>query len=326
MASIVAEKKLNSKVRIGKLQSELAKIEELRRFEKLAVFVAGSYARNEASLHSDIDLFFVFNGDLDKDVPSPRINSMRAFAKIIEVADNMGFPAFSNDGEFLKILESPKMARELGGRDDDHLNYFTARMLMLLESSPVFNSDVYEQVLREVVGSYFRDYTHRPDEFKPIFLINDILRFWKTLCLNYEHKRNQPDENPAEKAKQKAKNFKLKFSRLLTCFGSIASIIDHSSTIGPEEVVQLVKLSPFERLQETATRRSNLQPDFHTISREYEWFLATTNVSGDDLLQSFRDKAFIDDAFRRAEAFGDSMFRLVRTIGDDTGYTRYLII
>lgn len=326
MASIVEEKKLNSKVRIEQLQSELSKIEELRRFEKLAVFVAGSYARNEASVHSDIDLFFVFNGDLDEDVPSPRINSMRAFAKIIEVADNMGFPAFSNDGEFLKILESPKMARELGGRDDDHLNYFTARMLMLLESSPVFNSDTYERVLREVVGSYFRDYTHRPDQFKPIFLINDILRFWKTLCLNYEHKRNQPDENPAEKAKQKAKNFKLKFSRLLTCFGSIASIIDHSSTIGPEEVVQLVKLSPFERLQDTAARRSNLQPEFQTIAREYEWFLATTNVSGEELLSSFGEKGFIDDAFRRAEAFGDSMFRLVRTIGDDTGYTRYLII
>jgi hypothetical protein len=326
MASIVDEKKLNSKVRIEQLRSELSKIEELRRFAKLAVFVAGSYARNEASVHSDIDLFFVFNGDLDEDVPSPRINSMRAFAKIIEVADNMGFPAFSNDGEFLKILESPKMARELGGRDDDHLNYFTARMLMLLESSPVFNSDTYERVLREVVGSYFRDYTHRPDQFKPIFLINDILRFWKTLCLNYEHKRNQPDENPAEKAKQKAKNFKLKFSRLLTCFGSIASIIDHSSTIGPEEVVQLVKLSPFERLQDTAARRSNLQPEFQTIAREYEWFLATTNVSGEELLRSFGEKGSIDDAFRRAEAFGDSMFRLVRTIGDDTGYTRYLII
>lgn len=326
MASIVEEKKLNSKARIEQLQSELSKIEELRRFEKLSVFVAGSYARNEASRHSDIDLFFVFNGDLDKDVPSPRINSMRAFSKIIEVADNLGFPAFSNDGEFLKILESPKMARELGGRDDDHLNYFTARMLMLLESSPIFNSETYEQVLREVVGSYFRDYTHRPDQFKPIFLINDILRFWKTLCLNYEHKRNQPDENPAEKAKQKAKNFKLKFSRLLTCFGSIASIIDHSSTIGPEEVVQLVKLSPFERLQGTAARRPNLQPEFRTISAEYEWFLATTNVSGEELLGSFGDKLFIDDAFRRAEAFGDSMYRLVRTIGDDTGYTRYLII
>lgn len=326
MTSIVEEKKQNSKDRIGQLQLELSKIEELKRFEKLAVFVAGSYARNEASRHSDIDLFFVFNGDLDNDVPSPRINSMRAFAKIIETADALGFPAFSNDGEFLKILESPKMARELGGRDDDHLNYFTARMLLLLESAPIFNTQVYEQILREVVASYFRDYTHRPENFKPIFLINDILRFWKTLCLNYEHKRNQPDENPTEKAKQKAKNFKLKFSRLLTCFGSIASIIDHSSTMGPDEVIELVRLSPFERLQATASRRANLLADFQTISQEYEWFLESTNVSGEQLLSSFSDKGFIDDAFRRAEAFGDSMFRLVRTIGDDTGYTRYLII
>jgi len=39
-----------------------------------------------------------------------------------------------------------------------------------------------------VKTTYYRDADDRPD-FLPAFLINDITRFWKTLCLNYEHSR-----------------------------------------------------------------------------------------------------------------------------------------
>jgi predicted nucleotidyltransferase len=325
MVSILEEKKKNSKDQISLLRSELSNIEELRRIERLTVFVAGSYARNEASKFSDIDLFFVLDGYV-KNIPSPNIYTMRAFAKIIEKADALGFPAFSNDGEFLKLIEAPEMARELGGRDDDHLNYFTARMLMLLESKPVYDSNTYDHILREIVASYFRDYTHHPKDFRPVFLINDILRFWKTLCLNYEHKRNQPETDRDRKVKQKIKNFKLKFSRLLTCFGSIASIIDLPANSGPDEIINVGQLSPLDRLRKTVGARPVLAENFRSIEKEYAWFLETTNVHENALLETFHAKEFREEAFRRSEIFGDAMFKIVSKIGEDTGYTRYLII
>jgi predicted nucleotidyltransferase len=159
--NILEVKKSNSADRLGQLRSQLESTKELQELEKLTVFVAGSYARNEASIHSDIDLFFVYDGHL-AGTENPNIRSMRAFARVIEIADGLHFQAFSNDGEFLRILEAPEIKRELGGRNDDHLNYFTARMLMLLESVPVFNSNTYDHILRDIVESYFRDYLHHP--------------------------------------------------------------------------------------------------------------------------------------------------------------------
>ncbi|QYK41144.1 MAG: nucleotidyltransferase domain-containing protein [Paracoccaceae bacterium] len=323
--SILVAKKANSITRIEQLRAALNSVEELRKLNKLTVFVAGSYARNEASIHSDIDLFFVLDGAL-ADVPTPNIVTMRAFSRIIEEADKLGFPAFSNDGEFLKILEYPQIAKELGGRNDDHQNYFTARMLMLLESVPIFNSNTYDHVVREILSSYFRDYTHHPRDFRPIFLVNDIIRFWKTLCLNYEHKRNQPEADLDRRIRQKIKNFKLKFSRMLTCYGSIVSLIDLPLHSGPEDIFQLSRVSPFDRLKKTVDCRTTLMSELKIIAREYEWFLETTNVHEDELLRQFHDKAFRENAFLRAEAFGDSMFRIVREVADQTGYLRYLVI
>ena len=187
MSEIISVKRENSVSRIKKLSDKLKDLVELGTLQNLTVFIAGSYARNEASIHSDIDLFFILDGKLDG-IANHRTASMRAFARIIEIADSLNFPAFSNDGEFLKIIERPEITRELGGRNDDYLNYFTARMLLLLESKPVYGEATYDEVIKEIVGAYFRDYTHHPRDFRPIFLINDIIRFWKTLCLNYEIK------------------------------------------------------------------------------------------------------------------------------------------
>jgi predicted nucleotidyltransferase len=323
--SIIEVKKTNSITRIEQLKMALNGVEELQKLNRLTVFVAGSYARNEASIHSDIDLFFVLDGSLG-DVPTPNIVSMRAFSKIIEEADKLGFPAFSNDGEFLKILEYPQIAKELGGRNDDHQNFFTARMLMLLESVPIFNSNTYDHVVREILSSYFRDYTHHPKDFRPIFLVNDIIRFWKTLCLNYEHKRNQPEADRDRRIKQKIKNFKLKFSRMLTCYGSIVAIIDLPLHSSPEDIFQLGRMPPFDRLQKCVERRSGLVNELETITREYQWFLETTNVHEDRLLEQFHDKAFRESAFLRAEVFGDNMFKIVYDIAAETGYLRYLVI
>ena len=94
-------------------------------------------------------------------------------------------------------------------------------LLLLLESQPVYNEPLYEELLERVIESYYRDYHDHERTFRPIFLINDIIRFWRTLCLNYENRRNRPPEDGREQHKFHLDNFKLKFSRLLTCFSAI---------------------------------------------------------------------------------------------------------
>jgi hypothetical protein len=85
--------------------------------------------------------------------------------------------------------------------------------------------------------------------FRPVFLANDITRFWKTLCLNYEHKRNRTDKGYEAKRKSHLKNFKLKFSRLLTCFSMVASLCDLDEADHPDKAISLVKMPPVKRLE-----------------------------------------------------------------------------
>lgn len=168
MTDIAILKRENSTAKTTELTQALKNLSELNAFEQLTVFVTGSYARKEASQFSDIDLFFLLDCNL-ANVSSPNTKRLRLFSKIIEIADGMKFPAFSNDGQFLDILEYPNMEEELGGINDDHSNYFTARMLMLLESNPVFGEATYEKILTNIVQAYFRDYKHHPENFLPIF-------------------------------------------------------------------------------------------------------------------------------------------------------------
>jgi predicted nucleotidyltransferase len=202
---ISEERASYSRMRLAELRKFLAALPELAAFPSLTIFGAGSYARLEASLYSDIDMFFL-NAGKRSDVPEPRTNCMRLFGKVIEIVDTMGFPKFSNDCEYLVVLYTDDILSNLGSRTDDHENYFTARMLLLLESHCLYGDDTFEAITKEIVKSYFKDYPDHRETFLPMFLLNDICRFWKTLLLNYENKRGLQEESEERRTRQKVRN------------------------------------------------------------------------------------------------------------------------
>jgi len=301
----------------------LAKQPHVSYFERLTIFAAGSYGRREASSFSDIDLFFVLDAQR-VDLDEFHVPEIRMLSDVITVGDHMNFPKFSNDGEFLRIMFIDDILSDLGSRTDDYNNHFTARMLMMLEGRPIFNSETYKLCLQRTVETYFRDYEHHPVDFKPTFLINDILRFWKTLCLNYENRRNQVEHR--NKIKQKIKNFKLKFSRMLTCFGSIAAISAYKDTVTAKEIVQLCSLSPIERLAVVSDKVPSAEALIVETAELYSWFLRLTGLSTADLEQHFDDKDNRIEAFRRAQEFGDSIFKILKVIDSDHESLRYLVV
>lgn len=83
-------KRKNSQEKIENLRFEFEKEPAIVRHKHLPIFVSGSYAREEASEYSDIDLFFIYNGDLSK-TSDPNIASIRLFSKIVEIADRLKF-------------------------------------------------------------------------------------------------------------------------------------------------------------------------------------------------------------------------------------------
>ncbi len=298
-----------SQARLTDLRDRIAAIEAVSRIPELTIFVAGSFARYEASEHSDLDLFFVCRGDRSEEDGS-RTNELEMFGDLIRTAKEMAFPRFSGDARYLEVHAASDIMETLGSRQDDAQNHFTLRLLMMLESRPLFGDAIYQRVIEEFVDSYFRDYPDHQTTFEPTFLINDISRYWRTLLANYEHIRNQM-ESEEERIRQKVRNYKLKYSRLTTCFATVAALASFDTPVEPEQVRQVIDLTPRQRLELVAARRGGALESVQGIIDGYADFLAMTELPTVDLERHFRDKQSRGELFAAASRYGDSMFDLL---------------
>ncbi len=329
--TLAKQRAQHSQQRLDDLRCQIQTIPALPDFPSLTVYGVGSYARLEASEHSDLDLFFLTSDDLSE-IDDPRTKSLRLFGEIINVAHGLGFPKFSNDCEYLKFLSAEDILKNLGNPRDDHQNYFTARMLLLLESHCLHNEPRYEEIIRRIVQSYFRDYPDHPETFWPLFLLNDIGRFWKTLLLNYEHKRRHEPDKPVReeiKTKQKVKNFKLKYSRLTTCFASIVALGSRSAPVTEDDVFELTKLTPRQRLESVKDHLPCIAATVDEVIHQYEWFLEMTGLPTTGLESNFADKERRTTMFRRAREYGDAVFSLLQRIdqsNENLKLLRFLVV
>jgi len=76
--------------------------------------------------------------------------------------------------------------RDKIGRDEDTNANLTRRMLFVLESVPVAGDGIYQRARRALVAGYLdanvKD--HRP----PRFFLNDVIRYWRTIAVDFESK------------------------------------------------------------------------------------------------------------------------------------------
>lgn len=204
----------------------------------ISVFCAGSLARQEIGDHSDLDVFVT--ADRDSRLES-RLCEYTLFAEVININNKeLQLPEFSNDGQFLKLCFVDDLKRLTGAPTDDSENIFTTRMLLLLESVPVLHVETYQKHLKDIAEHYYRD-DRGKRSFRPLFLINDLLRYWRTLCLNYEERRHDVTKT------WRKKNVNLKFSRMVTVFGTVLPVTAQLTSTA-DELVELCQRPALERL------------------------------------------------------------------------------
>jgi hypothetical protein len=333
-----AKRNAESKAKIDELRAKLAGSRDLLT-DKACVYVTGSFGRGEASQHSDLDLFIVGKTDTRPKKGEPgvqeKVNRLRPLDEICLKADliratlQMGFPPFSGDGKFLDNHSLHEFTKALGTPRDDVTNTFTARLLLLLESRCLLEEDVYLMVIEGVLKAYWRDYEGREHEFMPAFLANDILRLWRTFCVNYEARTERVPE--AEKAKGKIKNYKLKHSRLLTCWSGLLyllAVFEMNATVTLDDASAMVQLSPIERLRwlRDVERFADNHPGIEELLRRYERFLESTNASEAELVARFSDREQSRRYMVAANEFGDLMFDVLNGIGKGGRFHRVLVI
>lgn len=327
MGQLLEERRRQAAERITKLQAELKEAEELCK-GKACAYITGSVARGEASTHSDLDLFIVSKGTL-RDPDLTRLDEILIKADLIQATTKLGFPPFSGDGEYLTRHIVSDLTGALGKPHDDVNNTFTARLLLLLESKPLLGKAVYDRVISDVIAAYWKDYPDRKNEFQPAFLANDILRMWRTFCVNYEARTQSIPAH--KKAKRKLKNYKLKHSRLLTCYSALLyllAVFVEKLTVRPEDVKQMVSFTPTERLEWLL--KGGRWPSANNALREliarYEDFLKKTDAPEEEIVNKLLNGTHDRTYLKFDNSFGDFIWEAMQEIGGKNRFHRMLVV
>ncbi len=329
----LASRKDYSQKRIRELRNSLAEASRIAS-NKACVYVTGSLGRNEASTHSDLDVFIAGKSEkIQKDgleVFSERnllshLDEICIQAELIKVSSRFKYEKFSRDGRYLDRHSIYEFTNALGTEKDDVTNTFTARLLLLLESQPLVEDAVYEEVVREVIKSYWRDYGGHEVNFMPVFLANDILRLWRTFCVNYEARTE--GNTSAEK---KLKNYKLKHSRILTCYSALLFLLEtytQKGAVSPEDAFAMVRMTPTARLEWLKNSNNRTASVVENLLEQYDQFLLSTNVEETVLLKSFSQKDVAEKLSSEAATLGSLMFDALQVVGSvDNGKAFYRML
>lgn len=270
MSLIMENIQIESQKKLEELKSELktAYPSKVKFNRSICVYACGSLGRHEMTQNSDLDLFFItMNSNIKREsLVCSNLDIYNFFANIYAINKKLGYQDPSKQGEYWAFISQNNLL-DIGSRQEDFNNSFTARMLLILESKPIYNEKAYNQLILEIIGKYFIDFVDHSGEFYPLYLMNDILRYWYTLTLNYEYRRDSNDDEN----KKNWKRLKLKYARLVTCFSMLACL--YKKNVSPDYVINCIKMTPFERL-DMLSDFIDIKEIVRAIKNEYEWFLS----------------------------------------------------
>lgn len=161
--------------RIGERRELLAALDV---DDDATVVMMGSWGRRELTPRSDDDYMVLVRGARGSAPPRPTPGAVdRAFAR-----DPAGSADPGREGIFAKVVYSADLVQRIGLDDDSNTN-LTRRMLLMLESVAACNPDVLEGTRRDVIDDYLSDSVK--DFRPPRFLLNDLVRYWRTIGVDF---------------------------------------------------------------------------------------------------------------------------------------------
>lgn len=171
-----------------RLAERAALLRDLAVDRNATVVLMGSWGRHELTGGSDDDYVVLVRG-LAPEEGWGSANDTAAQVAERFARDPGGFSAPGRQGVFAEVVYSTDLLRV--GLDDDTNTNLTRRMLLVLESVAVCNSAVLAGVRRDIVQDYLSDALkdHRP----PRFLLNDLVRYWRTIGVDFVAKGRERD-------------------------------------------------------------------------------------------------------------------------------------
>lgn len=257
----------------------------------------GSLARLEWTTGSDVDWTLLIDGQA---IPEHKAIARTIRDRLESIKHNGALlPKPGSEGIFGNLAFSHDIIHHIGGQADSNRNT-TQRVLLLLEASPIRADAIgrpeslgtYERVVRGVLYRYLHDDTNfRSNEVGesriPRFLLNDLVRYWRTMCVDFAYK-----EWEQAGSKWALRNVKLRMSRkllfvssLLTVFScfknrSLANIpTDDYISKMQEHLEHFVHSTPLNILV-WALERLSLESECVELLDIYDLFVAKLNDKG----------------------------------------------
>lgn len=282
--------------------------------EDTSLVVFGSLARGEWTSGSDLDWTYLIDGQANSD----HLLIAQEIRRVIE-KHKTEFNPPGQTGIFGNMAFSHDIVHQIGGHADTNKN-MTQRILLLLESIAIGKGAAYERILKAVINRYLEEDTHLLMEDErhyrvPRFLLNDIVRFWRTMAVDFASKqRDRGGEGWG------LRNAKLRMSRklifasgLLLCFSCNLDSELKKKISTEKSVVKLnlvnhirehVKLSPLQLLAKVLPQYSVSLPIQEDLFSAYADFLEMLNdkTSRSELEELKASDSRTDAVFKRIKA------------------------
>lgn len=207
------------------------------KLDGFSILVVGSLARLEASSESDID-YYVF-GDDEPSVERAKELVVSRRSRIVDIVPT----APSSTGAFGEAGETREsLITKIGGEHDSN-GKITRRILSLLEGAYIASEECFQRYRNDLLDRYV------PMNIKDgqicRFLLNDIIRYYRTICVDFEFKTVE-DKKPWG-----IRYIKLRFSRKLLYFSGLLAVAETAGLERESKVSRLralFELPPIERI------------------------------------------------------------------------------
>lgn len=271
------------------------------------VIAVGSIARLEASQESDFDYLVVVHG-----LPQKARHAKDLLAAVERLREEqLELKAPGSSGMFGKVISGSDLTERIGLQDDTNLSH-SRRILILEESVSLYQPDLHSRLIRLMLDRYLADYDEQTKRGVPRFLLNDVIRYWRTIAVDYQAKRWE------ERDPWGLRYLKLILSRKLAFAGTLVPLLLCQSATVEDLALQfeLPALARLARLRGRLEEEELLEALREVVLIAEEFAVALGNPEFRDEVKKVRERRDMEanSEFRRMRDRGRELQSLLQRV------------